>query len=224
MTLPPYLLSYSGGKDSILALDVLRHEAPLTPIILLTTVTRAWGRVSIHGLRHQLLRHQVRALGLPLELVVLPPVCDNDTYEARFGRHLARHAAQGSRILVSGDIFLSDVRAWRERLLARHGFTGLFPLWGEDTRALAQRFLTRGYRAVVIAVDTQRLSADWAGREYDERFLAELPPGVDPAGENGEFHTFVYNGPAFGQPVRFRRGIRVLREGRYAYQDLEAVP
>jgi uncharacterized protein (TIGR00290 family) len=214
------VFSFSGGKDSVLALERLRSAVPPVSVTLLTSVTRAYGRVSIHGLRHRLLRTQARALGVPLELLVLPPVCPNALYEERFGRRLERHAARGVRAVAFGDLFLADLRAYRERLVRAHGLTALFPLWGEETRGLARGFLAAGYRAVVVAVDTTRLGANAVGREYDAEFLAALPPYVDPCGENGEFHTFVYDGPGFLHPVRFRKGERVHRDGRFVFQDL----
>ncbi len=202
------------------ALARLRALRPTPSVILLTSVTRVYGRVSIHGVRHRLLRAQARALETPLELLVLPPACSNALYEERFGRRLARHAARGVRTIAFGDLYLADVRAYRERLVARHGLRALFPLWGEDTRRLARAFLAAGYRAVVVAVDTQHLDPTAAGREYDKRFLADLPAGVDPCGENGEFHTFVYDGPGFRRPVDFRRGEGVRRDGRFVFRDL----
>ena len=219
----PVVLSFSGGKDSVLALDRLRARRPARPVVLLTSVTRAYGRVSIHGVRHRLLRAQARALAAPLELLALPPACSNAVYEERFGRRLARHAARGTRAIAFGDLYLADVRAYRERLVAGHGLRALFPLWGEDTARLAQDFLAAGYRAVVVAVDTARLPAAAAGRAYDARFLADLPPEVDPCGENGEFHTFVYDGPGFHRPVGFRVGGTVHRDERFVFQDLEEI-
>jgi uncharacterized protein (TIGR00290 family) len=218
----PVVLSFSGGKDSVLALARLRAARPAPPVILLTSVTRTYGRVSIHGVRHRLLRAQARALAAPLELLALPAECPNALYEERFGRRLGRYASRGIRTIAFGDLFLADVRAYRERLVTARGLEARFPLWGEDTARLARDFLASGHRAIVVAVDTARLPASAAGREYDARFLAELPPDVDPCGENGEFHTFVYAGPGFRSPVAVRRGATVHRDGRFVFRDLLA--
>jgi uncharacterized protein (TIGR00290 family) len=209
---------WSGGKDSALAL----HEAGRHDIAaLLTTVTEGYERISMHGVRVALLERQAAALGLPLEKVAIPPRCPNGEYEARMGAALARHRAGGVTSVLCGDIFLEEVRRYREeRLFAASGLTGAFPLWGRDTRALARRFLDLGFRAVLCCVDTSVLPLEYAGRPYDEALLADLPPGADPCGENGEFHTFVFEGPGFSRPVALTPGERVLRDGRFGYCDL----
>lgn len=220
-------LAWSGGKDSALALwalrggDVGRGPSPPAPVAaLLTTVTEDFGRVSMHGVRRALVRAQAAAAGLPLVEVGIPARCSDAEYEARMGEVLGAAAARGLEAVTFGDLFLEDVRAYRERQLARLGLRAEFPLWGLDTGELARRFLALGFKAWVVCVDTQRLDASLAGRAYDEAFLDDLPPGVDPCGERGEFHTFVYDGPIFARPVLCRPGEVVLRDGRFAFCEL----
>jgi len=160
----------------------------------------------------------------PLETVSIPAACGNDDYEARMRAALVRHRDAGVTAVVCGDIFLEDVRRYREERLFTVGLQGRFPLWGRDSRELARRFLTLGFRAVLCCIDTQVLGQDFAGRDYDEALLADLPPGADPCGENGEFHTFVHDGPGFARPVPFSLGERVLRDGRFGYCDLLPMP
>ena len=220
----PVVLSWSGGKDSSLALAALRADPRVEVVALLTSVTRGYDRVSIHGVRRVLLEEQARSLGIALHQVALEPACSNDAYEAAF-----RGAADGLRAahpalrrIAFGDLFLEDVRAYRERLLASAGLEALFPLWGLDTRALAERFVGDGYRARLVCVDTTQLAAEFAGRAFDAALLADLPPSVDPCGERGEFHTFVSDGPVFARPVPYEVGEVVLRDARFAYCDLLA--
>ena len=219
----PVILGWSGGKDSTLALHELRRDARYAVVTLLTTVTESYDRISIHGVRRSLLYQQTASLGIPLREVVIPTDCPNDEYERRIAAALEDLRAQtpGLNSVAFGDLFLEDIRRYRERMLASDGMRGLFPVWGRDTAALAREFLTLGYKAIVVCVDTTALPRDFAGAEFDEAFLDALPPGVDPCGENGEFHTFVYAGPMFAQPIPCRRGDLVLRDGRWAYCDLE---
>jgi uncharacterized protein (TIGR00290 family) len=218
----PIILSWSGGKDSTLALAALREDARYDVVGLLTSVTRGYDRVSIHGVRRSLLREQARALDLPLYEVTLEPACSNDAYEAAFLTSVARlreiHPALES--LAFGDLFLRDVRSYRERLVATAGLGAVFPLWDQDTAALAARFIDDGYRARLVCVDTTQLSAAFAGRAFDAGFLSDLPESVDPCGERGEFHTFVSDGPGFRSPVACVVGEVVMREERFAYCDL----
>jgi uncharacterized protein (TIGR00290 family) len=211
------LVSWSGGKDSALAWHTVSAEFDGT---LLTTVTEEYDRISMHGVRVELLRRQADALGLPLVTVSIPPRCTNEVYEERMRSALAVQRDAGVRRVVCGDIFLADVRRYREERLFRDGLSGVFPLWGVNTHELAERFITLGFRAVLCCVDTQSLDASFAGRLFDRTLLADLPPGADPCGENGEFHTFVVDGPGFARPVPVRLGERTLREGRFAYVDL----
>jgi uncharacterized protein (TIGR00290 family) len=213
------LLSWSGGKDSALALHRLRETDALRVEGLLTTVTDGYDRISMHGVRRALLDAQADAVGLPLRTVRIPPGCSNDEYEARTGAALAAWAAEGGGAVAFGDLFLEEIRAYRERLLGPHPLAPVFPLWGEDTAALARRFVALGFRAVLVCVDPRQLDARFAGRAYDHALLDELPAGVDPCGENGEFHTFVHDGPVFRAPVRLAPGEVVERDG-FVFADL----
>lgn len=187
--------------------------------LLLTTVTQGFDRVSMHGVRRSLLRAQARSLGLEVLEVPIPPACPNAVYEARMAEACERLKALGIGSVAFGDIFLADVRAYREQQLARAGMQAQFPLWGRSTAELAREFVRAGFKAVVVCVDLARLDASWVGREFDEAFLRQLPNGIDPCGEKGEFHTFVYDGPVFRRPVMFRRGTVVERDG-FAFLDL----
>jgi uncharacterized protein (TIGR00290 family) len=178
--------------------------------------------VSIHGVRRTLLDAQARSLGLPLFAITLEAECSNEAYEAAFrlGVDAVRTAFPGVRHLAFGDLFLADVRAYREAMLAPMGLEALFPLWDMDTTALARRFIASGYRAHLVCVDTRQLGADFAGRLFDPVLLADLGPAIDPCGERGEFHTFVSAGPVFTEPIPVAVGELVIREGRFAYRDL----
>jgi uncharacterized protein (TIGR00290 family) len=216
------LFSWSGGKDSALALDVLLADPAWEVVALLTSVSEEYRRVSHHGVRDELLDAQAAALGLPLDKLWIPAgntPCTNEQYEALIGEKLAGYAARGVRHVAHGDIFLADLRAYRERNLARLGMTGVFPLWLRDTRELVHTFVGRGFKARLCCVEGAKLAESFVGREIDERLLADLPAGVDPCGENGEYHSFVYDGPIFRRPVQFEVGITVCRENRY-YVDL----
>jgi uncharacterized protein (TIGR00290 family) len=214
------ILAWSGGKDSALALYELTRLKRMDIAALLTTVTEGYERISMHGVRRALLVEQAKALGYPLEEVRIPPQCPNEVYEQRMHRALERYHQAGIARVVFGDLFLEDVRAYREERLQRIGMRGVFPLWGRNTREAAKQFVQLGFRAVMVCVDTEALDGAFAGREYDEDFLRDLPGGVDLCGENGEFHTFVYAGPVFRWPIPFERGKRVMRENRFYYCDL----
>lgn len=216
----PLLLSWSGGKDSALALHVLRADPAVEVAGLLTTVTAGYERISMHGVRVDLLAEQAAAVGLPVTRVELPRGAANEAYERALADALAAARGRGVMRVAFGDLFLADVRAYREAQLARAGMQALFPVWGRDTAAFAREVVDLGLRAVVVCVDTQQLDPAFCGRELDERFLADLPGSVDPCGENGEFHTFVYDGPGFSTAVGFRRGRQVTRDGRFRFQDL----
>ena len=207
--LPPrdVLVAWSGGKDSALALREILRDRRYRVAALLTTVTREYDRISMHGVRRTLLVRQAASLGLPLEQVVISPGATNAEYEEHMTATLQalRHRLPGLDTVVFGDLFLADIRAYRERMLARIGMRGLFPLWLRDTRMVAHQFVRLGYRAVLVCVDAE---------------LRDLPLGVDPCGENGEFHTFVYAGPGFRRDVRHERGAVVLRDQRFVYCDL----
>jgi len=218
----PIVLSWSGGKDSALALSVLRADSQFMVTSLLTTVTTGYDRISIHGVRRELLRTQAESLGLPLVEISIEPQCSNALYDAAVARTLGDLCRREPPIrrVAYGDLFLEDVRRYREERLAPLGFEGLFPLWGRPTDALAREFLDRGFEARLVCVDTSQLDASFVGRAYDHALLGELPPSVDPCGERGEFHTFVSAGPGFARPVGYHVGEIVLRDERFAYCDL----
>jgi uncharacterized protein (TIGR00290 family) len=206
-------LSWSGGKDSALALHSLRGQPGLAPSALITTVTADYGRVSMHGVRRELLARQARAAALPLIEVEIPATCSNEVYEQRMGQALAEPPLQAAQAIAFGDLFLTDVRAYREERLGRVGKRAVFPLWGLDTTALANEFIAAGFEAILVCVDPAKLDASFAGRRFDAELLAELPSHVDPCGENGEFHTFVHDGPIFSEPIPCEVGEIVEREG-----------
>ncbi|HXZ18871.1 MAG TPA: diphthine--ammonia ligase [Candidatus Acidoferrales bacterium] len=218
----PMLFCWSGGKDSAMALTAIRKRGDCRVTALLTTVTEGYDRISMHGVRRELLEWQAEAIGLPLRKVLIPPDCVNATYEARMREALEEQHVKGVRRVVFGDIFLEDLRVYREKNLALIGMTGVFPLWKQDTRELARRFVNEGFRAVAACVDSRVLPRGFAGRELDNSFFADLPPGVDPCGENGEFHTFVFDGPVFRTPLSVARG-EVVERGPFIYCDLMPV-
>jgi uncharacterized protein (TIGR00290 family) len=212
------LLAWSSGKDSAFALHLLRGDGG-TVGGLLTTVNDAFDRVSMHAVRLSLLRQQAAAVGLPLVEVRLPSPCSNEDYEAAMGRTLAAAREEGFGAVAFGDIFLEDVRRYRETKLEGTGLRPLFPLWGRDTRELARAMIDAGLKAVLTCVDPRFLPADFAGRSFDAALLAGLPPTVDHCGERGEFHTFAWNGPGFRRPVPCRPGEIVKHEG-FVFVDL----
>jgi uncharacterized protein (TIGR00290 family) len=214
------IVSWSGGKDSTLSLHEILKADSYDVLELLTTVTADYDRISVHGVRHVLLEHQARSLGFPLEVMLIPKGIADKGYEDALRRVLTKHLHGGVLTVVFGDIFLEDVRKYREQLLSRMGMKGVFPLWKRNTRELAHNFVDLGFKAVITVVDSTSLRRDFVGREFDEQFMSDLPASVDPCGENGEFHTFVYDGPIFGRPVKFARGETVLRENRFHYIDL----
>jgi uncharacterized protein (TIGR00290 family) len=213
------LLSWSGGKDSALALYELERAGECEIAALLTTVTDATGRIGMHAVRRELVARQAESLRLPLRELMVPPFPANDVYEAAMRGVLEEFAASGVRRVAFGDLFLEDIRTYREGMLAGLGLQGLYPVWGRDTSMLVREFLEVGFRAVLVCVDVEVLDASFAGRELDRALLAELPAGVDPCGENGEFHTFVFDGPGFRSPIAFERG-DVRRESSFAFCDL----
>ena len=219
----PILFCWSGGKDSAMALDALQKNPNVQIVALLTTVTETYDRISMHGVRRELLARQAKALGIPLVEVVIPPACVNDVYEARMAEAFAATPLSGVEAVAFGDLFLEDVRAYREERLAAGGKRGLFPLWGRNTTALAREFLDAGFEARLVCVDPRVLDPAFAGRAYDEQLLAELPHGVDPCGENGEFHTFVSAGPIFAEPIACETGEIVERDG-FVFCDVTPAP
>jgi len=213
-------MAWSSGKDSALALYEVLNTGDYEVIALLTTVTRDYDRISIHGVRRVLLEQQATALHFPLEEMFIRKGASNAEYESELLKVLRRYRDNSVCSVVLGDIFLADVRKYRERLLAEIGMRGLFPLWGKNTRLLASRFIELGFKAVVTSVDSTLLAKDFVGREFDEEFLSRLPANVDPCGENGEFHSFVYDGPIFNEKIAFKKGEIVLRDNRFYYCDL----
>ncbi len=209
------LFCWSGGKDSAMALHALQSAQSHRVTALLTTVTEEFDRISMHGVRRVLLERQAESIGLPLHAVLIPPQCVNATYEARMNEALNEHLGRGVRRVAFGDIFLEDLRVYREQNLAQIGMEALFPIWKRDSRELAREFLRLGFQAITVCVDPRVLDSFFAGRVLDESFFADLPPGVDPCGENGEFHTFVFDGPVFQEPIQFVIGEKVLRDGFY---------
>jgi len=215
----PILFCWSGGKDSAMALYSLLQQKKFKIVALLTTVTEGYDRIAMHGVRRELLQRQADSLRLPLHEVFIPPQCVNLIYEARMEEALRLFYNQGVRKVAFGDIFLEDLRAYREKNLARIGMTALFPIWKRDTLELIRFFHQQCFRAVAACIDTRVLDPSFAGRELDKSFFRNLPPLADRCGENGEFHTFVFDGPIFQSPIPIRTGEIVNRDG-FVFCDL----
>ena len=218
---PKVLLSWSSGKDSAWALHVLRQQGEVEIVGLVTTLNEAFGRVAMHGVRAELVRAQAEAVGLPQWPVPLPWPCATAEYEGRMRALIEKARAAGVTQFAFGDLFLTDIREYRERQLVGSGITPLFPIWGAPTGtpALARAMIGAGLRATLACVDPKQLAPQFVGREFDAQFLADLPPGVDPCGENGEFHTFCYAGPGFSRPIPVRGGNVIERDG-FWFADL----
>jgi len=214
------VFSWSGGKDSALALHELLGAGDLEVSALMTVLTEGYDRISFHGVRRALLEVQAASIGLPIEKVAIPERASMQEYESRMREALERHREAGVTAVAYGDLHLEDVRDYRERLLRGMGLRAVFPVWKRDTREFAHTLIEQGFEAVITCVDSEALDRKFVGRIYDERFLSELPPGVDPCGENGEFHTFAYDGPLFEKEVRFKVGDVALRENRFYFCDL----
>ena len=220
---PRALLSWSSGKDGAWALHVLRQRGDVEVVGLLTTINRVHDRVAMHAVRSELLRAQASAAGLPLWEVAIPSPCSNAEYEAAMGEAMARAKGDGIVTIAFGDLFLEDIRAYREEKLRAAGMSPVFPLWGRPTGALARDMIAGGLRARLTCVDPKQLAGSFAGRDFDAALLADLPAGVDPCGERGEFHTFAYAGPMFRAPVGVRPGEVVERDG-FVFADLVPDP
>jgi len=218
------ILSWSGGRESALALHEIRKSGKYEIPALLTTLSEDYDRIVMHGVRRTLLEQQADSVGLPLEKVFISQDAPGGDYESRMRELLTKYSADGVTSVVFGDVFLEDLRKYREDNLSRIGMKGVFPLWKEDTAELARRFIDSGFRAVIACVDTKFLDGKFAGRIYDEQFLSELPASVDPCGENGEFHSFVFDGPVFSRKIEYRRGKIVLRDNRFCFCDLLPAP
>jgi uncharacterized protein (TIGR00290 family) len=213
------LLSWSSGKDSAWTLHTLRNDPRYEVIGLVTTVNRAADRVAMHAVRSELLRRQAKAVGVPLRVVEIPSPCSNDEYEAAMGKCVADAVTEGVDCFAFGDLFLEDIRAYREQKLAASGVTPVFPIWGIDTTKLANDMIAGGLRARITCVDPRAIPRDFAGRDFDASLLASLPAGADPCGERGEFHTFAYDGPMFQTPVAIASGEIVERDG-FVFADI----
>jgi len=216
----PVLFSWSGGKDSAMALYELRRKGRYRVAALLTTVTGDYDRISMHGVRRSLLEQQAAALGLPVEEVILPKDSSNDDYEAQMSDVLTRYKEQGVSSVVFGDIFLEDLKQYRERNLTKLGMKGVFPLWKRDTSDLMASLIGLGFKARTVCVDNHALGKGFVGRIIDEEFIADLPAGVDVCGENGEYHSFVYDGPIFDHCIPCKTGEVVLLDDRFYFCDL----
>lgn len=214
------LLSWSGGKESALALYEIGKSEEYEIVALLTTVTEDYDRISMHGVRRTLLEQQADSLGFPLEKVFISRNASTEEYGSKMQQVLEKCMKAGVFSVVFGDVFLEDVRKYREDNLAKVGMKGIFPLWKRDTAELARTFIDLGFKAVISCVDSKVLDKRFAGRVYDEQFLRELPSSVDPCGENGEFHSFVYDGPIFRKRILFTMGDVVLRDNRFYFCDL----
>lgn len=215
----PVLMCWSGGKDSAVALHALQRSPDHLVVGLLTTVTRDDDRISMHGVRRALLEAQAEALGLPLDIVFIPAGASNADYEAAMAEALGRHHGLGVRTVAFGDLFLADIRAYRDRMMAANGMTALYPVWGRETRGFVEDCIAAGFRARLVCVDLAKLDLTFAGRPIDAALLADLPASLDPAGENGEFHSFVFDGPGFARPLPITLGETVVRDG-FGFRDL----
>lgn len=214
------LFTWSGGKDSAMALYELQKVRNYEILALLTTVTAGYDRISMHGVRNILLEQQIESLGFSLEKINISKNSSNEEYETKMKNALLRYQGQGVSSVAFGDIFLEDLRKYREENLSRMGLKGIFPLWKRDTAELARTFIELGFKAVITCIDSRFLDKTFVGRVFDEQFLTELPLNVDPCGENGEFHSFVYAGPIFNKEISFKNGEIVLRDNRFYYCDL----
>jgi uncharacterized protein (TIGR00290 family) len=219
MSRPKALIAWSSGKDSAWALHEVRRAGEYEVVGALTTITDTFARVSIHGVREELLLAQLAAAGLPPTIVSIPYPCPNEVYEARMAAATTQAKSTGVTHIIFGDLFLQDVRAYREAKLAGSGITPVFPLWGRPTAALAREMIDAGVEAYLVCVDRKRLAANFAGRRFDPSLLDALPPDVDPCGENGEFHSFVAAGPMLNGRVAVHLSETVERDG-FAYADL----
>jgi len=214
------LFSWSGGKDSSMAYHQMQKAGGHEVMALLTTVTEGYDRISMHGVRRVLLEEQAKSIGVPVEKVYISQKSSNEDYEKRMEEVLKRYKTEGVSSVVIGDIFLEDLKKYREDKLSEVDLTGIFPLWKKDTKALAREFIDLGFKAVLTCVDSECLGKEFVGRDYDAQLLEDLPETVDPCGENGEFHSFVYDGPIFRHPIHHTKGEIVLRDERFYFCDL----
>ena len=215
----PVVLCWSGGKDSALALDQLRREKTFEVVALLTTLSREFERIAMHGVRRQLLELQAESIGIPLRQVWISQGAGNAEYEAAMACELKRLHDQGVATVAFGDLFLQDIRQYRERQMGELNMQPIFPIWGRNTQSLAQEFVNAGFRGLTTCIDTTALPESFCGRELTHEFFRELPTATDPCGENGEYHTFVFDGPSFSRPLEIRRG-ELHRDGQFLFRDI----
>jgi uncharacterized protein (TIGR00290 family) len=209
------LFGWSGGKDSALALYEIKKNKEYEVVSLLTTITEDYDRISMHGVRRVLVEQQAHSLNIPLHKVLIPKECSNEIYAAKMTEALNKFKQEGVENVAFGDIFLEDVRNYRLENLAKLNMKGVFPIWGRNSAELAQTFVALGFKAVVSCINTKVMEQKFLGRQIDRDFIAELPPNIDPSGENGEFHSFVYDGPIFKEKIGYQRGESVLRDSFY---------
>lgn len=211
---------WSGGKDSAMSLYELIKNRDYKISALLTTITEDYDRISMHGVRTILLEQQAESLGLPLEKIYITKISSNEEYETKMRDALTRYQGMGVSSAAFGDIFLEDLKKYREDNLLKIGMKGIFPVWKRNSTELAHTFIDLGFKAVITCIDSKVLDKTFAGRIFDKQFLSELPPNVDPCGENGEFHSFVCDGPIFSKRILYEKGEVVLRDNRYYFCDL----
>jgi len=220
MVMEKVIFAWSGGKDSAMALFELQKSRDYEISALLTTITEDYDRISMHGVRKILLEQQAESLDLPLEKVYITKESSNEEYEIKMRDALTRYQGLGVYSAAFGDIFLEDLKKYRQDNLLKIGMKGIFPIWKRNSTELAHTFISLGFKALIICVDSKVLDKTFVGRTFDKQFLSELPPNVDPCGENGEFHSFVYDGPIFSKRILYEKGEVVLRDNRYYFSDL----
>ncbi|MFX0186895.1 MAG: diphthine--ammonia ligase [Candidatus Hodarchaeota archaeon] len=215
------IVSWSGGKDSALALYYLLLEKKYEVKTLLTTVSADYNRISIHGVRRKLLEKQSQSIGIPVHIISLPKDVSNNEYEEIMRNEMIKFKTQQVKNVAFGDVFLEDIREYRESNLYKIGMNTIFPLWGIHSKVLAKKFIDLGFRAIITCVDSTVLEYPFVGQFFDDDFLSSIPSNVDPCGENGEFHTFVFDGPIFSYPIQFEKGEVVFRDERFYFIDLQ---
>jgi uncharacterized protein (TIGR00290 family) len=213
------MLSWSSGKDSAWALQVMRDDPDITLAGLFCTINQEFDRVAMHAVRVALLQKQADSVGLPIRLIPIPNPCSNAEYAKIMAEFVERESSSGVDCFAFGDLFLEDIREYREKALSGTGITPIFPVWGIDTRVLATTMIEAGLRARITCVDPKQLAPEFSGREFDADFLSDIPPGVDPCGENGEFHSYAFDGPMFGHKIDIKVGETVTRDG-FVFTDL----
>ena len=214
------IFSWSGGKDSALALQRILNDDNYEIISLITTVTEGYNRISMHGITIDLLEEQVKSIGLPLYKITIPQQCSNEDYKNSMQKTMDYFLKQGVKTVVFGDIFLEDVKNYRIKQLSQVGMEAIFPLWGNKTSKISNEFIDKGFKTIISCVDTRVIDQSFSGRIYDKNFLNDLPITCDPCGENGEFHSFVYDGPIFSFKISIKTGIKTLRDEYFYYTDI----